>query len=231
MSKFTKERIAEIDTMISKTIPQAMTKGCTLEEYHEHRVTLTLTVIQALFGADYIKPKKEGKPLIAKLKHKIADREDVNTITRMIDEFVGTVEVPYLNSISGNTNADDDMDIPATTTPVVSRLPKLDKINSKSLSEYLFGPSGVSKILISGLDVIELAAVAEKVKKINTRNNMILIGSAVLIGVGIGVGINMYRKSKNDDIDVDNIDVDDVEVDVDDVEVDVDDVPVVNLDE
>lgn len=241
MSKYTDKRIEEITSLVTKDIPAAINNGISVDEYlNKYRMTLNLTIIQAIFGAEFEKPKKEGKNAKIKFNHKRADVGDLAIICRLLNDFIGNVESPFLSQNAGGdcfSNAGDDMAIPdrIATAPA---LPELEKVNNKKIYNYIFGSDGraaISKMMLTGMDVYDLATVAKKIKKVKTRNTMLLIGGIALVVTGGTVAtvcfINNKKKHKADaegdvpDVDLDDIDVDDIDVG----DAGMDDVPNVEL--
>ena len=241
MSKFTEKRIHEIAALTTNEIPNAINNGISREVYDQYRMTLNLTVIQAVFGVEFDRPKKDGKPCKIKFNHKVANAGEIATITKLMDDFVSRVENGYISEMMDDADIinDADMIIP-TREQFVPALPELEKVTNKKIHEYIFGSDGsaaISKLMISGMDVVEMAAVAEKIKKTKTRNTMLLIGGIALVVTGgaiAGVCINNAKKNKasiNDD-DAPVVELDDIDVDTDDMDIsNDDDAPVVEFEE
>jgi hypothetical protein len=233
MSKYTQKRIAEISALTMTDIPAAIDNGVSVEEYlNRYRMTLNLTIIQAIFGAEFAIPKKEGKNYQVKFKHKLANSEEIAMITRAINDFIANVEAPFLSENAADVfeNADDDMSIPTRVGEAPS-IPALEKVNNKKIYEYIFGDEGVSKMILTGMDVIELAAVAEKIKKTKNRNTMLLIGGIALVVTGGAIATVCVVKSRKRKNSVEDA-IEDVDIDMDNVpEIDMDDVPVVDMDD
>ena len=233
MSKFTKKRIEEIQALTTQHIPEAINRGITNEAYDELRITLNLTVIQAVFGLEFNFNKKDNKPAKIKYNHKVADSEEVAVIARLMDTFVNFIEKPYFGS-DVVISADNDMEIPVKEQ-MVSVMPALDKVRNKNIHDYIFGNDGgaaISRMLLNGMDVVEMAATAKKVKKIKTRNTMLIIGGiTLLVTGGIVAGICINNAKKNDDVDdgpeVDMSEIDNIEIE----DVDMSDAPVVEFSE
>ena len=240
MSKFTEKRIAEIESIINNNVTKAFNDGIDIDEYgNQIRTVLNLTVIQAIFGAEFTKPKKDGKSSKVKFNHKLANTKELSKISQLLNTLVA-MEIKYMQesmNIQDRDIDDDDMDIPERVV-TNGYLPTLDKVNKKKINEYIFGKEGqdskaISRLYISGMDVLELAATAEKIHKTKIRNTAIIVGgiSLVIIGGVATVSIINHKKKNSNDIDDIDIDLDDIDTDVilaDDSGVD--DVPVVTLD-
>jgi len=135
------------------------------------------------------------------------------------------------------TGGEDDMSIPCA---VEAPLPQLEKYNHKNLNGYIFDSvNGVGRRIITSMDILPLASMAEKARKTKNLHTMLIIGGIALVITGTIVAIHIINKNKNDDnsdmADAENIDVsiaDDIDVSVaDDIDVsDAEDIPVVELD-
>lgn len=242
MSKYTQKRIDEIKNLTTVDIPNAIKNEISVDEYlNKYRMTLNLTIIQAVFGCEFDKPKKKDNYKV-KFNHKLPTSDELATITRLINDFVTYVENPFLAKNYSNNECAvqtiEDMEIPVRCE--YPNLPELEKVNSKKINEYIFGNNAISMIPIGAMDIVELAAVAEKIKKVKTRNRMLLIGgiAIVLTGGAIATAAVVRSKMKNKnaendidpDADLNEIDVDMSDIDVDDVMSD-DDSPSVDFNE
>ena len=215
------DRINEIATLTTSTLPQAMASGIDIEEYFNiHRRALNLTLFQTLLGCEFIPSKKDPYTYDVKTSiRKLPTMDDELTIARLIKQF-RAIENDYIksNAVDPSLLEDDDMAIPVET------IPHPEKINKKSLQEYIFGNNGISNMMIDEMDVFELAAIGNKIRKKKMRNMLIVIGGATLLltGGGIVAACIAGSKSKNDDdIDDDVVDVDIDPVDIDPVDVDI----------
>ena len=232
MSAFTKNRIDEIISLTTKDIPEAINNGIEFDKYCQCRMALNLTVIQAVFGVELNRPDEEKSPKI-RFNHRVANAADIATIAKLMDDFVRNVENPYMEVAGGY---DDDMSIP-NKEHFIPALPTLEKVNNKKIHDYIFGSDGgtaISKLMISGMDVVELSAVAHHVKKIKIRNTMILIGGIALVLIGGGMAVaGVYNSKKNDNVIIDDespvVDLDTIDDDMS-IEND-DDAPVVEFEE
>lgn len=235
MSNYTEKRIEEIRTLVTKEIPAAIDAGISIDEYlTKHRVALNLTIIQAIFGAEFSDPKKEGKDCKVKFNHKLADVSELATISHLLDDFIGDIENPFLSPEFESGNG-DDMSIPTCVRSYA--LPELEKVNNKKVTDYIFGGNAISKMMLTGRDICDLAAVAQKIKKTKVRNTMLLIGGIALVVTGGAVAtvcvVNNKKKHNDVDTDTPTVDLDGTDIDVPDVDLDGtsnDDVPRVELD-
>lgn len=232
MSKYTQKRIEEIQALTTKEIPAAINEGISVDEYlNKYRLTLNLTIIQAIFGAEFITPKKEGKDVKVKFNHKLADVAELSTISHILDDFIGSVENPFICpnvETDDYDDCDEDMDIPACIESFTA-LPELTKVNTKKINEYLFGGVSISKMMLAGKDIYDLAVVAKKIKKTKVRNAMLLIGGIALVVTGGAVATACIINSKKND---DMVDTDLPDVSLEDApDVDMEDVPSVELPE
>ena len=234
MSKYTQKRIEEITTLTTIDIPNAIKNGIGLDEYFsKYRITLNLTLIQALIGCEFVAPKKKDGDYKVKCNHKLPDMDEISKIASIMNNYVTTVEEPFLKENAFDTIDDEDDDISLPPVPV-SSIPELEKINQKKINEYIFGDVGLSRMVITGMDVIELAAVGRKIKKVKNRNMMLLIGGIALLLAGGGIAAACIANSKkdNDDIvDPDNIDIDPDNIDIDPDNIGEDDIPSVEFDD
>lgn len=235
MSKYTEKKIVEIINIVEKEIPEAVVKGVTIDEYlNKYRFALNSAIIEAIMGCEFITPKKDGKNTKIRFNHKRANQSETVKIFDIINNFIRNFEADFLKDYQ-SFNEMDDMSIP---TRANDNTPKLEKFSNKKIHEYIFGSedsaSCISRILITPSDIINLTAVAEKIRKHKNRNMMLMIGGIALVVTGIGVGtVVAVKHSHQDDVDVDadlpEIDMDDgpeVNLDMDD-----DDVPTVEFDE
>ena len=182
MSKYTKERINEIKKFID-VIKDEINKGISPEVYlNSYRLPLNLSVIQAIFGTTFINPNKEGKSVKIKFNHSLANIEELAELSHILDDFIGNVENPFFNQNNEYNDIDEDIDIPANC--LINSIPNLEKVNNKKINEYIFGTNSISKMMISGRDIYDLAAVAQKIKKTKIRNTMLLVGGIALVITG-----------------------------------------------
>ena len=230
MSKYTEKRIEEIVTLTTNVIPNAMNNGISPDEYlASYRIALNLTIIQAIFGAEFKKPKKDGKNSKVKFNHKLANASELSTITKLLNDFVINYEKAFLNNSTYECFADDDIDIPNRSMECNS-LPTLKKVNGKNIHKFIFGSDnkiGTSKVLLTGMDVYDLAATAEKIKKVKNRNTILLIGGITLIVTGGAIAticINNNKKKNAAGVDGIDVDVEDISIDeIDSMDIDMDD--------
>lgn len=211
MGKYVEERIKEIERMTLVDIPSHINNGIDIETYIKYRITLNLTVIQAVFGAEIEENQK------MKFKHRIANSEELLKISHLMNDFVNNYEYKY---ISFNVDDDDDdMDIPRQTTNLI---PKLEKVNNKMIKDYVFSDMGISKMFITGLDIYELALTASKIKKTKNRNLMLIIAGITLVVAGGTIAI-VYTANKNKGNEDSSIDLDSNDIDLDNNTIDLDD--------
>ena len=251
MSKYTVKRIEEITKYMNETIPAAINEGITVQKYlNEHRTTLNLSIIQAIFGAEFIKGENDGDVQKVKINHRPADVTELAQITHLLNDFIANVENPFLaSSDEVIVVTEDDMDIPARASAIAAAaLPQINKFNNKNIQNYIFGNddpgAALSHKMITGMDVYDLAAVAKKIHTHKLRNTMLIIGGVALILTGGIVATGMLIKGRgeeaatneegaiiNDDgveINDDGVDIND-DVEINDVDIN-DDVPSVQMD-
>lgn len=235
-SRYASERIKEIEELTRNTIPTAIKGGIGVDQYLcQYRMTLNLTIIQAIFGIEFT-PKKDGKMTKVKFKHKLATASELATISRLLNEFISKYEKDFLYNSEYEcfADAEDDIDIPNRNIDIP--LPTLDKVNNKNINEYIFGTSskyGTSTSLITAMDIYDLAATAEKIKKVKNRNTVLLIGGITLVVAGGAIATiciaNNKKKEKEidesiddiDDINIDEINADDIDMDMDVPQIDI----------
>lgn len=228
--KYVAERIEEIKSMVSTTLPNAINKGIDVNKYLTRcRVPLNLTVIQAVFGAEFKEDEKKGGYKV-KFKHKPASQEELLEISRLLNHYIETVEKPALGF---DDYDEDDMSIPAAVPATTIGLPKLEKYSSKNIREYIFDRhDAISKTMLNGMDVFELATVSKKIRKHKNLKIAFVIGGIALVATGgVAAATIISKKNDNDVIDIDLEDID-TTVNLDEVADDtgLDDAPTVDLD-
>ena len=228
MSKYTKKRIDEIRELVTDKLPNAIKNDIEVNDYlSKYRVTLNLTVIQAVFGAEF-EPEKKSSGYKVKYKHKPACQSELVEISRLLHNFIESIEKPYMHL----DFEEDDMSIPVNGS--TASLPTLEKVSNKKIKGYIFeNHNAVAKAMLNGMDVFELAMVSEKIRKHKMRNIAIIVGGIALVATGGIVAASIInKKKKDDDIINDDINIDDSDInDIDDVDVDIDnDIPNVELD-
>lgn len=247
-------RIGEIKVAIDEIKRIVDNPNLTEDDYLKGRIALNMAVIQALIGAEFQKPKKDGKEYRLKFNGKLPNRNELAEIVTMLNDFIGEVENPFLETLyalpetdaeaEGEVSAeDDDMEIVPEgelCESNVNHIPTVEKWDGKKLKNYIFGYDGksaLSRAMLTATDCIRLSAIGEEVRKKQNRNKMLIIGGvALLITGGVVAGVVIHNHNKKDDKDLDDMidDIDDVDVDGDidvDTDIDVDDdVPTVEVD-
>lgn len=232
MSKFTTKRIEEIRSLTTVDIPNEIQNGIDIERYLKLRMTLNITILQAILGSEFIKKKDETYKV--KFIHRLPKNKELFTITSLIDDFI-ELENGFFKAYNDRfVDPIEDMEIPSTDI-CSNDLPELEKVNSKNVYEYIFGANGISRHLLTGKDIIKIAADAEKIKKAKFFKTMIITASALAIlagGAVATVAIVNNNKKKNENLRDPDIDVNDIDlVDITEDDIINEDTPKVDFDE
>lgn len=220
-TSFIQEQINMLDVSC-KALGVQVDQGMTTQDYQAARLKINFILISAIFGME-IDPN--GKKKIRQ-NHPVASMEELAQIVNILSEFQENTERRFL--IAANRAAsgegDENMDIPVRL--MRPDLPELKKFNAKEVQNYILGTedgtgSCLSKVFITPAHVVELAAIAKKVKKYNQTKMMLLIGGIALVIVGGTIAAIAIYKHKHSaaadldeaveaagDIDVDSIDID-----------------------
>ena len=228
--KYVEERINEIRKLTMDQIPNAINSGIDdIQRYFvEYRIPLNITIIEAVFGIVVKDDEKKKNKL--HFNQKRATTEELSVITHLLNDFIQMVENPFFEGFM-TADDDDDMGIPNDVRCSAS-LPTLEKVNNAKIHEYIFSAdNAVTKMTISGSDIIELAAVAEKIKRVKTRNAMLLIGGIALVVTGGVIATVAITRSRQKKSEMEAVELDEIPtVDMDEIPtVDMDEIPVVNL--
>lgn len=237
-------RIEGIRKITTQDIPAIMKGGqVDANQYMMKRLELNMSVIQFLIGGDFTEAKG-GKEWKIKFNHKLPSRSDLAEIARIMEDFVINVEAPFMEAVqcaAAGGGEDDDMSIPinATLEPTAHvGLPKIEKINTKKLKNYIFGYDGkpaISRLMLNAADCLEIAVMGEELRKKVNRNRMMIVGGiALLITGGAVAAVCIHKKNKKAEEELDElIDCGDVSISDSDMpvaEIDADDAPVVSID-
>lgn len=238
-----KNRIESIRKITTVEIPALMNGGqVDANQYMMKRLELNMSVIQFLIGGDFTEAKG-GKEWKIKFNHKLPSRSDLAEVARIMDDFVANVEAPFMAAVqraaTGGDNA-DDMSIPvnAALEPAHVGLPKIEKINSKKLKNYIFGYDGkpaMSRLMLNAADCLEIAVMGEELRKKVNRNRMLIAGGiALLITGGAVAAVCIHKRNKKSEEELDDLiecgDVNINDSDMPTAEIDADDAPVVSID-
>ena len=238
-SRFTKKQIEAIRLMTETTIPARANAGyyTDLNAYvNGSRKELNTLLVQAMMGCEL----KDGK---AKFNHRLPKRGEVAEICTLITDFIDRVENAIIVGLSApqpadgtDPNAGSDMAVPKMDIKIngqVHRVDLIEKVNYKKLKKELFDRDLLTVCMMNAGDCLRLAEMAEKARKKDSRNKMLIAGGIVLVLTGAAVaGVVMYNKHKNHE---DDLKVGDEVVDGDIPEIgdgdipEIDDVPQVDI--
>lgn len=238
-----KEKIDGIRKMALVDIPAELNaNGSTLvvDQYRQKRIALNMALIQVLIGGTFTKFSRKGTGWNVKFNGKIPNRYELAELMKILETFITTTERPIMDALVNAGASNDDMEIPPSNDITNgSGLPKLEKLNSKKMKEYIFGGSGkdpLYSIMLSVSDCMEIAAAGEALRKKRNMNMMLMAGGIVLLLTGATVAavcICKHNKKKEMELDElcdDTIDMESDEyptVDMDDTD---DGCPVVKMD-
>lgn len=239
MSKFVEGCIKDIKRMTKTEIPELINNvelGAAM--YEEYRMELNRAIIQACIGGEFTQNSKGENKI--KFNKSLPTTNELAEIISLMDVYVKTVEIPYLNSIDyvGDDDYDEDMSIPNSLeiASAGSGIINIDKVNNKKVTNYIFGKNGydpIMKYMLNASDIMKIAAIGVDLRKKTNRNTMIIIGGiSIAVAAGIGYALYKYNSDKNDiDKSMNDVDLDDSEIELDEVDIDLDDAPVVSLDD
>lgn len=229
MNAKVKERIELIRTIAEKEIPSYLKSNNSIivEEYRSKRVELNKQLIQVLIGGKFVQSEKTGEWKV-KFNESLPTRSELAEVMKIMEDFVKNVEGPVMDAIIAAATADDGMEIPPREEDNFG-LPKIEKINTKKVREYILGGAGndpLYNIMIGVADCMEIAALGEDLRKHQNMNKMLIAGGIVLILTGAAVAMWVSSNNKKDG-EVEDGDCDDLLVEVD---MDSDEFPVVDID-
>lgn len=222
-----------VNTIYDQAVSQVtlMTKMATsgeeiaMSKWIDERIVFNTLVISAIFGAE-ITPNKAGKMKI-KFNHAMPTQEQILKIAKLVK----AVTVLEEDMGSFKANVEDTVRF-----ALYAEVPQYEKIKIKTVKNDILGTGAdtfpMIQMLINEHDVLELAALAENVRKIVTRNTILIIGGITLaVAAAAGVGVYVYNKKKGEDDQAEEDEGMDMDSDdLPEIDMDSDDIPVVDLD-
>ena len=244
----TTKRIEEFRQLCMGEVKQLTESYPDIETYFKKgRSKINISLITLLIGCDFKAPRNENKMAKVSYKYPLPTKKELSTIIGILNVFIDTIEIPYLNGMGVNNNdicddsvADEDMDIPdeseidSSFVNCTYNVKFIDKINTKQMKSMVFGTEGeepITTMYLNAMDVVSIAAMGEDLRKRVNRNRLLIAGGITLaIAAGIGAGIYIYNKNKKeDDINIDGIEESDDDINIED-SLDLDPVVMVDLD-
>lgn len=210
--------IEELKGFVMNEAPAIASRCSDYDAYlREVRVPLNYVIISLTVGGT-IKTNKKGVTQLH-FNRSLPNREEINEIRKTVDTFIVTVEKPFMSSMNEEQN--DDMEVPLNDEKI--NIPKMDKATGKNFRGYVFGNEGkcnISKMLLNGNDVNELAAIGEQMRKKRNLHIAMIIGGISLVAVtgGAVAGVVIHNKKKKDGLIVDDVDMIDIDEDIDPVD-------------
>ena len=225
MSKFFETKMNEIEQSIAHLT--AMTAGedrdVEFDSYYQTRFNMNINIAEIVFGATINLEKNK-----IRFNHTLPSTEELARLFQLFNEFYTNVEEPIMDKFLASANHS------INSMYVEPYIPEFSKIKVKTVKSAVLGseenPFSIVELMFTPSNLIEMASLAERTRKIVRRNQAIIIGGIVLaVAAAATVGICVYNKKKDHD-DIDGIETTD-EVTDEDVysDVDADDVPVVDL--
>ena len=216
MNKYESKKIEEIRAMTTSTIPLAIKNNVSINEYlRYHRYILNCKIIEAIFGAELSTDSVNASDAKCRFNHNRASSEGLATIGEILNVFINEVEYPYINT---NLDDEDDMSIPVPVTDMgvvdINNNPISNskiRVKSSDLVSYLFGghAGSISASLITHMDVLKLATLAERYKKMRVRNAAIVISGFMILSCSAWA---LYDYTHHNH-DIDNPDIPDDNID------------------
>lgn len=195
------EKIAGIRRQALEEIPKMLsaTSEIIVEDYRQKRIELNMNMIQVLTGGQF---EKNGDTWKVKFNQKLPNKSELAELTKIMETFIRQVEAPVLKAITAaGAKTDDDMSIPPRDTGFTGGsygIPKIEKISSKKLKNYIFGGDGMEplpKIMLSVADCMEIAVMGEKLRRKKYRDMMLIAGGIVLLLSGASVlAVRMQKR-------------------------------------
>lgn len=246
---FTKDTMNKIKVRMTKTIPDEIANGISVDDYMTKcRVPLNLEILEVIFGAKLENLDKSGNVKVDKktnipvtsFNQPLPTLADLSNLVAMLNNFIIKVEQPFLSGAGYGaecfTTGEDDMSIPCVSE---APLPQLGKYSHKKMNEFIFNDmNGLGRRIITGMDILPLASIAEKARKAKNLHTMLIIGGVALVITGTVVAIHVMNKNDEEKNDMANTDAIDLsaaeEIDMTEAEeidmTEAEDLPVVELD-
>lgn len=246
-TKNVNERLDGLQAMVETFKNSIMTNMPSNEEEYirNYRFPINVKMIEIATGCSYgvKETKKNGDMHFIKFNTKGATNEQLLKLSTIIRNWIDFEESIFdrvdasWHTMTAFTSGGENMTCEIDHFQI--QVP--EKINSKNLTNLIIGNQnenipGILAMYLDDINIQELAAVGEKIRKHRRMLTWVFIGigAAVVIGAGTAAAIAFTNaaKHRNDDEteNGDNVDVtDDVEIDVDIDDIAVDDEPVVEM--